>query len=88
MIYLWAPVEVLLQRIHSRGREIETGIGADYLRLLESFYDEWLRNFDLCPVLTIRSNDLNFVENSAHLEIVIERINKALKGRDELILES
>ena len=88
LIYLWAPVEVLMQRIHKRGRSIESGISADYLSLLESFYDEWLRNFDLCPVLTIRSNDLNFVDNPAHLEIVIERINKALSGRDELVLGS
>lgn len=86
LIYLWAPVDVLLQRIKSRGREIESGISHDYLSLLESFYTEWLRNFDLCPVLTIRSNDLNFVDNADDLEIVIDRINKALAGRDELVL--
>jgi deoxyadenosine/deoxycytidine kinase len=85
LIYLWAPVEVLIERIRSRGRDIEGGITHDYLALLESFYDEWLRNFDLCPVLTIRSNDLNFVDNPAHLDIVVERVNKALAGRDELI---
>lgn len=86
LIYLWAPVDVLVKRIRTRGREIESGISAEYLSLLESFYDEWLRNFDLCPVLTIRSNDLNFVDNPADLEIVIDRINKALAGRDELVL--
>ncbi len=86
LIYLWAPVEVLVQRINSRGREIESGISVDYLSLLESFYDEWLRNFDLCPVLTIRSHDLNFVDNPEDLEIVIDRINKTLTGRDELVL--
>lgn len=88
LIYLWAPVDVLMQRINKRGREMETGITAEYLSLLESFYDEWLHNFDLCPVLTIRSNDLNFVDNPAHLEIVIERINKALSGRDEVVFGS
>jgi deoxyadenosine/deoxycytidine kinase len=86
LIYLWAPVEVLLQRIKSRGREIESGISHEYLTLLESFYTEWLRNFDLCPVLTIRSNDLNFVDDADDLETVIDRINKALAGRDELVL--
>ena len=60
LIYLSAPVEVLKNRINQRGREIETGISEDYLKLLESFYQEWLRNFDICPVLTIKSNDLNF----------------------------
>lgn len=86
LIYLWAPVETLIERIRSRGREIESGISADYLALLETFYDEWLKDFDLCPVLTIRSHDLNFVDNPKDLEIVIERINQALSGRDELIL--
>jgi deoxyadenosine/deoxycytidine kinase len=85
LIYLWAPVEVLQQRISKRGREMETGITAEYLSLLESFYDEWLRNFDLSPVLTIKSNDLNFVDNPDDLEIVIERINNALAGRDEVV---
>jgi deoxyadenosine/deoxycytidine kinase len=85
LIYIWAPVEVLMERIRNRGREIESGITAEYLSLLESFYSEWIHNFDLCPVLTIRSHDLNFVDNSDHLDIVIERVNKALAGRDELI---
>lgn len=85
LIFLWAPVDVLMERISKRGREMETGITAEYLSLLELYYDEWLRNFDLCPVLTIKSNDLNFVDNPEHLEIVIERINKALAGRDEVV---
>jgi deoxyadenosine/deoxycytidine kinase len=85
LIYLWAPVEVLMERIRSRGRDIESGITTEYLSLLDSFYDEWLYNFDLSPVLTIRSHDLNFVDNSDHLDIVIDRVNKALAGRDELI---
>ena len=42
LIYLRAPVEVLMDRIRSRGREIETGITADYLALLDSFYEEWM----------------------------------------------
>lgn len=86
LVYLWAPVDVLMQRIRSRGREIETGIDASYLSLLESFYDDWLKSFDLCPVLTIRSNDLNFATDPDDLEIVIERINKALSGRDEVTI--
>lgn len=85
LIYLKAPVKVLMQRIHERGRQIESGISAEYLGLLETFYEEWLGHFDLCPLLTIKSNDLNFVDNPKHLDIVIERMNKALSGRDELV---
>ena len=48
LLYLKAPVSVLLDRIHQRGRAIESGVTAEYLSLLESFYDEWLETFSLC----------------------------------------
>lgn len=85
LIYLKAPVATLMERIHQRGREIESGISADYLALLESFYDDWLRTFDLCPVLTIRTDDLDFVHDTRHLDIVIERIQDKFAGREELV---
>lgn len=87
LIHLKAPVKVLLQRIQRRGREIESGITADYLGLLNELYEEWLRNFDLCPVLTISSKDLNFVDKTEHLDIVIKRIEQTLAGKDELVLD-
>jgi deoxyadenosine/deoxycytidine kinase len=86
LIYLKAPVKVLVKRIHSRGREIESGISAEYLSLLEKFYDEWMQVFDLCPVLTIHSGDLDFVNRPKHLNIVVERIQDRLAGKEDLIL--
>jgi len=85
LIYLRAPVSVLMKRIRSRGREIESGISADYLALLESFYDEWMQVFDLCPVLTIHSGDLDFVNRPVHLDIVVQRIQDRLAGKEDLI---
>lgn len=82
LIYLKSSVPVLLERIRARGREIEQGITADYLALLEKYYDEWLAQFDLCPVLTIRSDDLDFVHRPRHLEIVVERIHDKLAGKE------
>ena len=86
LLYLTAPVPVLMERIHRRGRAIESGITADYLSLLESFYEEWMQTFDLCPVLTIRSQDLDFVHRPEHLDIVVRSIQDKLAGREELIL--
>jgi deoxyadenosine/deoxycytidine kinase len=85
LIYLQAPVEVLLHRIQQRGRTIESGITADYLRLLESFYDDWLQTFDVCPVLTIRTDDLDYVHRPKHLNLVVQRIQERLAGREEVI---
>jgi deoxyadenosine/deoxycytidine kinase len=82
LILLQAPVQLLLDRIASRGREMERGITREYLELLERFYDEWIMNFDACPVLTIRTDDLDFVNKPGHLEIVIERIYDKLAGKE------
>jgi deoxyadenosine/deoxycytidine kinase len=84
LIYLKAPVDVLVNRIHKRGREIETSISAEYLALLDSFYSEWIANFDLCPVLTLRTDDLDFVHKTKHLDVVVERIQVKLSGKEEL----
>jgi deoxyadenosine/deoxycytidine kinase len=85
LIYLKAPVGTLVERIRQRGREIESSISADYLQLLDSFYEDWLRVFDICPVLTIRSDDLDFVNQQRHLDTVVERIQEKLSGKEELV---
>ncbi len=85
LIYLKCPVEILMERISQRGRDMESGITADYLTLLESFYDDWLRNFDICPVLTIPSGDLDFVHKPRHFDIVVQRIQDKLAGQEEIV---
>lgn len=91
LIYLKAPVEVLIERIRRRGRDIETGITPDYLNLLDSFYDDWMTSFDICPVLTIhtgqlgRESPLDFVHNAHHLDIVVDRIQDKLAGKEDVI---
>ncbi len=84
LIHLRAPVPVLLERIQARGRDMESGISAEYLSLLESLYNVWLASFDLCPVLTIRTDDLDFVHKPKHLERVVQRIQDRLVGKEEM----
>ncbi|HWQ04579.1 MAG TPA: deoxynucleoside kinase [Longilinea sp.] len=85
LVYLKAPVSVLMDRIHRRGRSMESSISEDYLTLLDSFYEDWIRSFDLCPVLTLRSDDLDFVHQPEHLDTVVSRINEKLTGKEELV---
>jgi deoxyadenosine/deoxycytidine kinase len=66
---------------------MEAGIDGEYLSLLESFYHEWMARFDLCPVLTIRSDDLDFVNRPQHLNVVVRRIEDRLSGREELVFD-
>jgi deoxyadenosine/deoxycytidine kinase len=86
LIYLKAPVPVLMNRIRRRARNMETGITPEYLNLLDSFYNEWLGAFDLCPVLTIQTNDLDYVNQPGHLELVTQRIQDKLAGKEVMDL--
>jgi deoxyadenosine/deoxycytidine kinase len=84
LIYLKAPVDVLIKRINSRGREMESSISRDYLLLLESFYEDWIQQYDLSPVLTLKTDDLDFVHQPKHLDTVVARIQETLSGKEEI----
>jgi len=85
LLYLRAPIEVLLERIRNRGRSMESGITAEYLSLLDSFYEEWMAVFDICPVLTISTGDLDFVHKPKHMDIVVQRILDKLAGKEDVV---
>ena len=85
LIYLRAPVDTLVDRITRRGRAMESTITPDYLRLLDRYYDEWLADFNTCPVLTIRSDSLDFVHRPDDLDIVVQHIEDRLRGREEVV---
>ncbi len=86
LIYLQASVPTLVHRIRMRGRAIESGIGEDYLARLNGLYKAWMDGFNLCPVLTIPSDDLDFVNSAAHLDTICTRILDRLQGKEEVIL--
>ena len=75
-----------MERIRRRARNMETGITPEYLTLLDSFYEEWLGAFDLCPVLTIQTNNLDYANMPSHLDLVTERIQDKLAGKEVMDL--
>jgi deoxyadenosine/deoxycytidine kinase len=85
LLYLDASPQICVDRIRARGREIESGITAEYLTLLDSFYREWLAGFDLCPVLSIPAENLNFVTNEDHITIIIDRMHQKLAGKEKVV---
>jgi len=84
LIFLKAKLAVLVERIGARGRDMERGISAEYLGLLERLYTEWMASFDLCPTLTLRTDDLDFVHEPRHLALVVSRIRDKLAGKEEI----
>jgi len=88
IIYLRASIPTLQRRIHKRGRPYERTISADYLAQLNELYEHWIDNFSLCPVLSVPSDNLDFVTNHAHLELVSDKVLEKLKGREEVVFDN
>lgn len=87
VIYLQASLPVLQDRIHQRGRDYEQQIAPDYLTQLNHLYDTWSERFALCPVLTVQTDNLNFVAVNSHLELIAGRVLDKLHGKEVVVLE-
>jgi deoxyadenosine/deoxycytidine kinase len=85
VVYLRASVATLLERVRSRGRDYERQISAGYLEQLNELYEEWIAPFSLCPVLTVPADHLNIVTNSAHLDLVVQKVQEKLTGKEEVV---
>lgn len=87
VIYLRASTATLRRRIAGRGREYERDIANGYLQDLNRLYDEWATNFTLSPVLTVDTDNLDYVQYDEHLDQIWSRIADRLHGRDYLALK-
>ncbi|MED5374182.1 MAG: deoxynucleoside kinase [Myxococcota bacterium] len=80
IIFLDAPTEVILKRIAIRGIEAEQQIEPAYLdSLRERYYALWAR-YTAAPVRILRTEELDYVNNMAHREQVLELIQSWLEG--------
>lgn len=84
VVYLQASVETLQTRIALRGRDFESKITDEYLTQLNELYEEWIAEFSLCPVLSVPADDVDFVTYSGHLDLIVEKVEEKLRGRDEV----
>lgn len=87
VVYLEASVPTLLQRIELRGRDFEKKIAPDYLAQLNSLYEEWIRNFNLCPVLVVPADRLNFVANGGHFDLILSKVQEKLRGEQMVLFD-
>ncbi len=85
VIYLRASVPTLVNRIARRGRDYERSIAPDYLNSLNVLYENWIANFTLCPVLTVPADDVDFVAHAGHLNLIVNKVQEKLTGREEVI---
>ena len=82
VVYLQAQPVVLAERVRRRAAGYERGISEEYLALLAESYARFFHHYDAAPVLTVNSENLNFVERDADFELLVGRL-RAMKSRRE-----
>ena len=87
IIYLEASLNTLRRRISLRGRDYEKNISSDYLEQLNVLYEKWVKEFTICPTLTIPTDEFDFVQSPEHLKLITQRILQKLPGVDKISLD-
>lgn len=80
VIYLQAPVEVLMQRIQQRGIPAEQLIEERYLVNLINAYTDFFHYYDKSTLLMVNCSDVDFVNNDDDYEMLFRHILTMRKG--------
>lgn len=78
LVYLKARVPTLKRRIRKRGRESERDLPSRYLASLNELYDEWIAGYDRSPVLTLETDDLDWLTDLVDRIDVLSKIERYL----------
>ena len=80
VIFLQSSTDKLLSNIAKRGREYEKNIDWNYLDSLNALYNEFFFRYDKSPLLIINAENLDFVNNTNDLNLILDFISKPEKG--------
>jgi deoxyadenosine/deoxycytidine kinase len=80
LIYLKADIPKLVGQIEKRGRSYETAMRIDYLKNLNSHYEDWIAGYKEGKLLIIDVNNLDFVERPGDFSFIVEKIEREIFG--------
>ncbi|MCA6483476.1 MAG: deoxynucleoside kinase [Chitinophagaceae bacterium] len=78
VIYLHAPVQRLQQNIRKRNRPYELNIPDEYLFNLQETYTSYIKQHNITTIFIDAAN-ADFLGNPAHLQVVIEALEKDIE---------
>ncbi len=81
VIYLQAPVDILMERISRRGIQIERNINKEYIEQLNQAYSEFFLYYDNAPLLIINCADIDFISNEDDYLALIDYMLNIKVGR-------
>jgi deoxyguanosine kinase len=81
VVYLQAPVDVLLDRIARRGIAHEGLIDAQYLTRVNEAYARFFHTYDATPLLIVNAAAIDPIGNEGDYEELLGQIARTVRGR-------
>jgi deoxyadenosine/deoxycytidine kinase len=81
VVYLQAPVDVLVDRIAKRGIPYEQQIERSYLEKLTQSYARFFHGYEAAPLLIVNSAAIDPVNNDLDYQLLFAQIAKTRRGR-------
>ena len=81
VIYLQAPVDVLLERVARRGIGYEQSMDAGYLQRLVEAYKQFFHAYDGSPLLIVNAQTANFADHDQDFAQLLAQLQRIGSGR-------
>jgi deoxyguanosine kinase len=81
VVYLQAPVDVLLERIAKRGIRYEQQIERAYLERLNEAYARFFHEYEAAPLLIVNAASIDPINNQADYDELLSAIQRMKRGR-------
>ncbi|HEX4674146.1 MAG TPA: deoxynucleoside kinase [Steroidobacteraceae bacterium] len=81
VVYLQAPVDVLLERIAKRGIRYEQQIERAYLERLNQAYARFFHEYEAAPLLIVNAASIDPINNQADYDELLAAIQRMKRGR-------
>lgn len=81
VVYLQAPVDVLMERIARRGIPYEQSIEHSYLERIVEAYARFFLHYDAAPLLIVNAAGIDPIGKEADYELLLREIQQHRRGR-------
>jgi len=81
VVYLQAPVDVLIERIARRGIIYEQHIERDYLERLNEAYARFFPQYEAAPLLIVNAGSIDPISNPADYDELFAAVGRMKRGR-------
>ncbi|MCS4486575.1 deoxynucleoside kinase [Staphylococcus americanisciuri] len=74
LIYLESDYDSVIDRINTRGRQMEMDTDPEYWQMLFKRYDNWINQFNACPVVRVNIKEYDLYGDPDSIDKVIAKI--------------